>query len=78
MLLPYEHAFPFELHPSEMINLLVDVVNTGYLVIEIKKCDESNPLFGYTFSEEEFQNEDYTYSTELTDDPTFTYNVKAN
>jgi hypothetical protein len=53
--LPFNHDFPFSLHKSESINLLVDVNNPGYLKITIRKCDESNPKFGYTFDYDSFQ-----------------------
>ena len=34
--------------------MLIDVNNPGYLKISIRKCDESNPTFSYTFDYDGF------------------------
>lgn len=54
ILLPFDHDFSFPLHKKQDINLLVDVNNPGYVKLTIRKCDESNPEFGYTFDYDGF------------------------
>ncbi len=58
--------------------MLVDVNNVGYLKIILRKCDESNPQFSYTFDYDGFQKGEFTYESVLNDDPKFEYYVKAN
>ena len=38
---------------------MIGVANPGHLLITIRKCDDSEPKFGYSFSLNDFQNEDY-------------------
>ena len=77
MLLPYNHEFPFVLHPKEENNFLIEVNNPGYLTITLRKCDESEPTFGYTFDYESFQNKEYTYEATLEDDPKYEFKTKT-
>jgi hypothetical protein len=77
VLLPFNHEFPFPLHKKETINFLIDVNNPGYLKLSIKKCDESEPEFSYTFDYDGFQKGEFTYSSEMNEDPKFEYYVKA-
>lgn len=65
ILLPFDQEFPFILHPKEDLNLLVDVNNPGYLMITIRKCDESAPELGYTFNYDAFQKSEFEYTTTL-------------
>ena len=55
VILPFDQEFPFELHKNETINLISDVNNPGYLLVTVRKCDQSSPEFGYTFDYDSFQ-----------------------
>jgi hypothetical protein len=65
ILLPFSHEFPFQLHVKEEINILVDVNIPGYLELSIKKCDKSEPAFGYTFDYDSFIKNEFMYSSTL-------------
>ncbi len=41
LFLPYDIDFPFPLANMENVNFLLDVQNKGYLLLTLKKCDES-------------------------------------
>jgi|JI61114C2RNA_FD_contig_31_3971646_length_449_multi_1_in_0_out_0_1 hypothetical protein len=71
MILPYDVEFPFILHSQEKVHFLVEIKNPGYIEIVVRKCDESNPSFSYTFDYDSFQKEDFVYSIELNDDPKY-------
>lgn len=57
MILPFDLEFPFILHRSERTSFIVELSNPGYLEIVIRKCDESNPVFSYTFDYDSFQKD---------------------
>lgn len=50
----------------------------GYLRISIRKCDESEPTFGYTFDYNSFIKKDFSFNNLLEADPKFEFFVKAN
>ena len=35
----------------------------------VRKCDESNPKFSYTYDYDGFQENEFTYETELNENP---------
>jgi hypothetical protein len=76
--LPFDHDYPFQLHKKEELNILVDVNIQGFLDLNIKKCDRSEPHFGYTFDYDSFIKGEFMYSTKLNEDPHFHYTIKAN
>lgn len=78
VILPFDQEFPFELHKGETINLMTDVNNPGYLLITIRKCDQSSPEFGYTFNYDSFQKSQFQYTTTLAEDPKFQFYIKAS
>lgn len=57
--------------------MLVDINNPGYLKLSLRKCDESNPEFSYTFDYEGFQKGEFTYTSILNEDPKFEYYIKV-
>ena len=65
MILPYDKEYPFVLHKSETINFLVEVSNPGYIMMTVRKCDESNPDFAYTTDYDGFQSGDFALQTTL-------------
>lgn len=65
MILPFDVEFPFILHADQKISFLVELSNPGYIEIITRKCDESNPIFSYTFDYDSFQKDEFTYETEL-------------
>jgi hypothetical protein len=50
---------------KEEINILVDVNIPGFLELEIKKCDKSEPTFGYTFDYDSFIKNEFMYVSKL-------------
>jgi hypothetical protein len=75
--LPLNHEFPVALHKGESLNVLIDIVNPGHLTITLRKCDESEPTFGYTFDYDGFQDQEFEYETPLNDDPKFQFYSKV-
>lgn len=69
MILPFDVEFPFILHADQKISFLVELSNPGYIEIITRKCDESNPIFSYTFDYDSFQKDEFTYETELGANP---------
>lgn len=57
MILPFQVEFPFILHKGEKLTFLVELSNAGYIEIITRKCDESNPVFSYTFDYDAFQKD---------------------
>jgi hypothetical protein len=53
--LPYEIDYPFPLANTEQMNFIVDVQNKGYVLLTLKKCDESSVEISYTLDYEGFQ-----------------------
>ena len=78
VILPFDQEFPFELHKNETINLISDVNNPGYLLVTVRKCDQSSPEFGYTFDYDSFQKSQFEYTTNLADEPKFQFYIKAS
>lgn len=69
MILPFDVEFPFILHNNETIDFLVELSNSGYIEIVTRKCDESSPIFSYTFDYDSFQKGEFTYEAELGANP---------
>lgn len=55
MILPFNREYPFILHQDEEVNFLVELSNPGHIAMTVRKCDESNPNFAYTFDYDGFQ-----------------------
>lgn len=69
MILPFDKEFPFALHQAETINFLVELSNPGYIEMTVRKCDESDPTFSYTYDYDGFQDGEFTYETDLSESP---------
>ncbi len=59
MILPFDQDLPLEINPKEDISLMVEIRNSGYLELEIKKCLDCSPYFSYTFDYDGFQKGDF-------------------
>lgn len=57
---------------------MTDINNPGYLLVYIRKCDESEPTFGYTFNYDSFDKGEFEYTTSLENDPKFQFYIKAS
>ena len=78
IILPLDVEFPFSMSKGETINLLADVNNPGYLLLTIRKCDETSPDFGYTFDYDSFQSSTFETTSNMALDPKFQFYIKAN
>lgn len=76
MLLPFNHEYPFQLKKDQYLNVLADVNNPGFIEFHIKKCDQSNPTFRYTFDYDSFIKGEYMYKGVL-DDLSTVISIKA-
>lgn len=63
---------------GDLISFLADVNNPGYLLVTVRKCDQSSPDFGYTFDYDSFQKGEFEYATALNEDPKFNFYIKAS
>ena len=62
---------------SYQMNFIVDLQSKGYVLLTLKKCDESSVEFSYTLDYEGFQKGDYQYTTTLQNDPKMEQLVKV-
>ena len=76
--MPFDHEYPFVLHPNEYLNILTDVNIPGFIDLEVRKCDQSTPTLGYTFDYDSFIKGEYMYEAMLTEESSFRYHIKAN
>jgi hypothetical protein len=50
---------------QESVNFILNVQNKGYVLLILKKCDESVAEIGYTFDYEAFRQGEYQYTSSL-------------
>ena len=75
--LPFNHEYPFQLHKEEYLNILSDVNIPGFIELQVKKCDQSSPMLGYTFDYESFMKGEFLYRGAL-DELSTNIVIKAN
>lgn len=66
------------MHRGETLNMITDVNNRGYLLLNIRKCDETAPDFGYTFDYDSFQKGEFESMASMANDPRFQFYIKAS
>ena len=63
--LPLSHEFPVRLEKNEYIYLMVNAPYFSYLLVDVRKCDETALSFSYTLDYDSFLAEEFTNQEEI-------------
>lgn len=66
-MLPYGYKYPNYIGKNESSYFVIEVFNEGYIQFDLRKCTENPLTFSYALDDQAFEEESYTFSSEIED-----------